>query len=87
MCAGGFFSKLFIGGSPRVATPLTEPLEGGLTPPQEPGPTTAPTTRASALGNGVTVAAENTPVFHPLPPAPLLPLRHISRLLPARGCA
>ena len=56
----GWLGKL-LGGSSRIDTPMTDPLPGVEVPPPS-LPSKAPTTEATPLSNGVTIASEATPV-------------------------
>lgn len=62
--SGGWFSRLFGGGSKRIAVPMSEPLPGVTMFEKEDGYPSFDTleTTMSKLPNGLTFAAEPTPV-------------------------
>lgn len=59
--SGGLLSSIFGGGSAPVLPPMNEPLPGVAVPAYT-APSKAPATTQKKLANGVTIAAEETPV-------------------------
>lgn len=50
------------GGSPRLTTPLNDPLPGVMSVPPFRAPTEPPPTEVTVLSNGVRIISEATPV-------------------------
>ena len=63
--SGGWLAGLF-GAGRRESVPMSEPLPGVQLPSPYSPPSQPPATETSRLGNGLIVAAENTPVM-PVP--------------------
>lgn len=59
---GGFLSKLFGGGSNRLAVPMSDPLSGITIPSPAAPPAVKPGTLMTTLPNGVRIASEATVV-------------------------